>query len=371
MKHFSIISHNLLLTINYAQNLYNRCDMKLEEFNYNLPEELIAQKPSILRDHSRMMVVDRNSGKIDHKFFYDLPEFLRKGDVLVINNSRVIPARLTGEKATGGFVEMLLLSKNGRGPDSQIWEVLLRPAKRVSVGTQIFFGEEGKAEVIERISEKKWYLKFETETEFDSFLERHGRAPLPPYIKRKKDEKRSLEDIERYQTIYASVPGSVAAPTAGLHFSATVLKTLKEKGINIVPVTLHVGYGTFLPIDTQFVEDHLMEKEFFEINAQTSEIINRAKRVIAVGTTATRVLESVADDTGIINQSSGYTELFIYPGYCFKKVDVLLTNFHLPKSSLFLLVCAFAGKELMREAYKKAIEEKYRFYSYGDCMLIL
>ena len=346
--------------------------MKLEEFNYNLPEELIAQKPSILRDHSRMMVVDRNSGKIDHKFFYDLPEFLRKGDVLVTNNSKVIPARLTGKKATGGLVETLLLSRNGRSsPDSQIWEVLLRPAKRVGIGTQLFFGNEGRAEVIERISEKKWYLKFETETEFDNFLERHGKAPLPPYIKRGKDEKRSLEDIERYQTIYARVPGSVAAPTAGLHFSPHLLTTLEEKGFDIVSVTLHVGYGTFLSIETESVEDHSMEKESFAVDEETARTINRAKRVIAVGTTSTRVLESVADDTGTIEQSSGYTALFIYPDYCFKRVDALLTNFHLPKSSLFLLVCAFAGKDLMQEAYKKAIEEKYRFYRYGDCMLIL
>lgn len=346
--------------------------MKLEEFNYNLPEELIAQKPSILRDHSRMMIVDRNSGKIDHKFFYDLPECLKKGDVLVTNNSRVIPARLTGKKATGGMVETLLLSRNGRSSTkSQIWEVLLRPAKRVGVGTQIFFGNEGSAEVIERISEKKWYLKFETETNFDSFLERHGKAPLPPYIKRGKDEKRSFEDIERYQTVYARVPGSVAAPTAGLHFSPQLLTNLKEKGFDIVSVTLHVGYGTFLSIETESVEDHSMEKEFFAVGAETARTINLAKRVIAVGTTSTRVLESVADDTGTIEQSSGYTALFIYPDYCFKRIDVLLTNFHLPKSSLFLLVCAFAGKDLMQEAYKKAIEEKYRFYSYGDCMLIL
>jgi S-adenosylmethionine:tRNA ribosyltransferase-isomerase len=346
--------------------------MKLEEFNYNLPEELIAQKPSILRDHSRMMVVDRNSGKIDHKSFYDLPEFLKKGDALVTNNSRVIPAKLTGKKATGGLVEMLLLSRNGGPlPDSQIWEVLLRPAKRVGIGTQIFFGNEGRAEVIERISEKKWYLKFETETKFDSFLERHGRTPLPPYIKRGKDENRSFEDIERYQTIYARVPGSVAAPTAGLHFSPQLLTTLKEKGFDIVSVTLHVGYGTFLSIETESVEDHSMEKEFFAVGAETARTINRAKRVVAVGTTSTRVLESVADDTGTIKQLSGHTALFIYPGYCFKRVDVLLTNFHLPKSSLLLLVCAFGGKDLMQEAYKKAIEEKYRFYSYGDCMLIL
>ena len=346
--------------------------MKLEEFNYNLPEELIAQQPCISRDRSRMMVVDRGSGTIENKFFHDMPEFFKKGDVLVTNNSRVIPARLIGKKTTGGMLEILLLSKKNSGASpSQIWEVLLRPAKRVSTGTRIFWGDECRAEVIERISEKKWILKFETEIEFDDFLERHGRAPLPPYIKRRKDGEKSLEDIERYQTIYARVPGSVAAPTAGLHFSPNVLTALKERGIDIVSVTLHVGYGTFLPIETESVEDHSMEKEFFEIDAETAETINLAKRVIAVGTTATRVLESVADDKGITKQSSGHTGLFIYPDYCFKKVNVLLTNFHLPKSSLFLLVCAFAGKELIQKAYRKAIEEKYRFYSYGDCMLIL
>jgi len=350
----------------------NLIEMRLEEFNYNLPEELIAQQPSVERDRSRMMVVDRKRGAVGNKLFYDIPEFFKKGDVLVINDSRVISARLIGKKTTGGMVEILLLSGKGcPSSTSQTWEVLLRPAKRVNIGTRILLDDECEIEVIERISDKKWILKFETEIDFDNFLKKHGRAPLPPYIKRKKGSEKSLKDIERYQTIYARVPGSVAAPTAGLHFSTSVLTILKDRGIDIVPITLHVGYSTFLPIETEFVEDHSMEKEFFEIDAETAGIINQAKRVIAVGTTATRVLESVADKQGRIKQSSGYTGLFIYPGYRFKRVDVLLTNFHLPKSSLFLLACAFTGKDLIQEAYRKAIEEKYRFYSYGDCMLIL
>ena len=315
-----------------------------------------------------MMVVDRGSGSIENRSFHDITEFFKSGDVLVINNSRVIPARLIGKKATGGIVKILLLSRRGcLASISQIWEVLLRPAKRVSIGTRIFFGEEGSAEVIERISDKKWLLKFETEIEFDNFLEKHGRVPLPPYIKRKDN----LQDIERYQTIYARVPGSVAAPTAGLHFTRNVLAVVKDKRINIVSVTLHVGYGTFHPIETESVEDHVMEKELFEIDTKAAEIINRAKRVIAVGTTSTRVLESVADDHGMVKKTSGYTGLFIYPGYHFKKVDMLLTNFHLPQSSLFLLACAFAGKDLIQKAYQRAVKKRYRFYSYGDCMLIL
>ena len=346
--------------------------MRLEEFDYNLPEELIAQQPCVSRDHSRMMVVDRESGSIENRFFYDIPEFFRKGDVLVINNSRVIPARLIGKKATGGMLEILLLSRRDcPAPTFQTWEVLLRPAKRVGIGTRIYFAEGCAADIIERISDKKWVLKFETEIEFDSFLEKHGRAPLPPYSKRQKGNERSPQDIERYQTIYARVPGSVAAPTAGLHFSPSVISTLKDRGVDIAFTTLHVGYGTFLPIETESVEDHVMENEFFEIGAEAAETINRAKRVIAVGTTSTRVLESVADDRGMIKQSSGNTGLFIYPGYRFKSVDILLTNFHLPKSSLFLLACTFAGKDLLQKAYRRAIEERYRFYSYGDCMMIL
>ncbi|MBE9546347.1 MAG: tRNA preQ1(34) S-adenosylmethionine ribosyltransferase-isomerase QueA [Proteobacteria bacterium] len=324
MKHFSTISHNSQLYLYY----FTPIDMKLEDFNYNLPEELIAQQPSVARDHSRMMIVDRKSGAIEDRFFYDIPEFFRKGDCLVINNSRVIPARLIGKKETGGAVEILLLSRRGHEATlSHMWEVLLRPAKRISAGTGIFFDEGCRAEVIERISDKKWLLRFETEIEFDSFLEKHGRAPLPPYIKREKGGERSLYDIKRYQTVYARVPGSVAAPTAGLHFSPSVLSTLKEKGVDIAYVTLHVGYGTFLPIETESVEDHVMEEEFFEIGEEAAGIINRAKRVIAVGTTSTRVLESIADVRGMIKQSSGHTGLFIYPGYRFKSVDVLLTNF--------------------------------------------
>ncbi len=342
--------------------------MKTEKFHYNLPEELIAQKPCRLRDHSRMMVVHREGGHIECRHFFELPVFLEMGDVLAINDSKVIPARLYGEKITGGIIEILLLARHG---STHRWEALLRPAKRVDIGTKIFFGNQARAEAKERISEKKWILDFHIESDFKGFLDQYGRAPLPPYIKRKKTNSDYADDLKRYQTIYAKSPGSVAAPTAGLHFSDDTIETLKKKSIDIAPVTLHVGYGTFLPVETDCVEDHAVEKEFFELTGDTAGIINRAKRVIAVGTTAVRTLETVSDGTGNIAARAGYTDLFIYPGYRFKRVDGLLTNFHLPKSSLFLLVCAFAGRELMLKAYRKAIEEGFRFYSYGDCMLIL
>ena len=346
--------------------------MRLEEFNYYLPEELIAQQPCVGRDRSRMMVVDRESGSIENRFFFEIPEYLKKGDVLIVNNSRVIPARLIGKKATGGMLEILLLSRrDGYTSTSQMWEVLLRPAKRVGIRSEIFFDEGCKAEVIEKISDKKWVLRFEAKTGFDNFLERYGRAPLPPYIKRSKGGEKSLHDIERYQTVYAGIPGSVAAPTAGLHFSPGVLTILKDKGVDIVPITLHVGYGTFRPIKTEYVEDHTMEEESFEIDTEAAGIINRAERVIAVGTTSTRALESVADDCGRVKKTSGHTGLFIYPGYHFKKIDILLTNVHRPQSSLFILLCAFAGKDLTQRVYREAVNERYRFYSYGDCMLIL
>ena len=347
-------------------------DMKVEEYKFNLPEELIAQHPCEPRDDSRMMVVNRKHGSIECKYFREIPDYMEKDDVLVINDSKVIPARLFGKKPTGGMIETLLLSrKDQETPYSQSWEVLLRPAKRVSIGTKIVFNERSWAEIIERISDKKWIINFHTELEFDHFLEEHGRAPLPPYIKRGKTAEKNLHDLTRYQTVYARTPGSVAAPTAGLHFSESILGKMKDRGIQILPITLHVGYGTFLPIETARVEDHVMDEEYFELNEQTAEILNEAKRVTTVGTTSTRVLESLADKRGKIKSSSGYTNLFIYPGYEFKKVDRLITNFHLPKSSLFLLVCAFAGTDLIKKAYKKAIEEKFRFYSYGDCMLIL
>lgn len=346
--------------------------MRLDEFDYHLPEELIAQQPCVDRDMSRMMVVDRESGTIENRFFFEIPEYLKKGDVLVVNNSKVIPARLIGKKETAGTLEILLLSRmDGYTSTTQMWEVLMRPAKKVRIGSRIFFDEGCEAEVIERVSDKKWIIMFEAKIGFDFFLERYGRAPLPPYIKRSREGEKSLYDIERYQTVYASIPGSVAAPTAGLHFSPRVLTTLKEKGIELVPVTLHVGYGTFRSINTERIEDYIMEEESFEIDAKAAEIINGKERTIAIGTTSARVLESVADGHGKVKGTSGRTGLFIYPGFHFKKVDLLLTNFHLPRSSLLLLVCAFAGKDLILRAYRKAVKERYRFYSYGDCMLIL
>lgn len=342
--------------------------MRINEFNYNLPEELIAQQPCKKRDHSRIMVVDRKEGKIEYRHFFELHYFVKAGDVLTVNDSKVIPARLYGKKITGGTIEILLLARPGT---THTWEVLLRPAKRVDAGMKIFFGNSSWADVKERLSDKKWALDFHTETPFEEFLKKYGRAPLPPYIKRKNQNDNYDDDLKRYQTIYAKNPGSVAAPTAGLHFSADMMNILKRKNIAIAPITLHVGYGTFLPIETETVEDHRVEKEFFEITEGTAKIINNADRVIAVGTTSVRTLETVSDDNGHMSSGEGQTDLFIYPGYRFKRVDGLLTNFHLPQSSLFLLVCAFAGKELMLEAYRKAVEERFRFYSYGDCMLIL
>ncbi|MDO8722423.1 MAG: tRNA preQ1(34) S-adenosylmethionine ribosyltransferase-isomerase QueA [Syntrophales bacterium] len=345
--------------------------MRLEEFDYHLPEELIAQEPCVTRDQSRMMVVSRKNGGIENKIFHDLPAFLKKGDVLVVNDSKVIPARLIGEKASGGKIEILLLKKYDTASPAQTWEVLLRPAKRIRVGTELRFPDGYQARVEERIGDRKWLVTFSGELAFDQFLHQYGKAPLPPYIKRRGDCADDKNDMERYQTLYAMVPGSVAAPTAGLHFSRDVLDRLKCEGVKIASVTLHVGYGTFLPLERDIVEDHVMEEEFFEIGEEAAEMINGAERVIAVGTTSTRVLETVADEQGRVRVKTAFTKLFIYPGYRFKRVNMLLTNFHLPRSSLFLLVCAFVGKELIWKAYQGAIDDRYRFYSYGDCTLIM
>ncbi|OPY18929.1 tRNA preQ1(34) S-adenosylmethionine ribosyltransferase-isomerase QueA [Syntrophus aciditrophicus] len=361
--------------------------MKLQDFDYQLPQSRIAQSPCAKRDHARMMVLDRRIGSLEHRHFYDFPDFVRKGDVLVINDSKVIPARLSGRKETGSRIELLLLSRYSDSPavpetDStewpffrvgveETWEALLKPGKRIRIGTSIFFDDHSRATVIERINEKKWLLTFNTALPFDLFLQRYGKAPLPPYIKREKKNAQMPEDRDRYQTIYARSPGSIAAPTAGFHFSEALFKTLRELEIVIAPVTLHVGFGTFTPIETEDVEDHVMEVESFSISPESSDKINSAERVIAVGTTSTRVLESAADEQGRVHPMSGQSRLFIYPGYRFKRVQALLTNFHLPKSSLFLLACAFAGKDRIQQAYATAIQEEYRFYSYGDCMLII
>jgi len=291
-----------------------------------------------------MMVIARREGTISHGIFETFPGLLEKGDVLVLNNSRVIPARLTGKKETGGKVEVLLLSrKNAATPREQTWEALLSPAKGIRPGAELRFAEGCEVKVIGRVTEKKWLLTFTTSLPFDEFVDRAGKPPLPPYIKRKGNQEKYLADRKRYQTIYARIPGSVAAPTA----------------------------GTFSPVEAEQVEDHRMEEESCEISEEAAEMINKARRVIAVGTTCTRTLESAAGAGGRIIPGSTATQLFIYPGYRFKRVDALLTNFHLPRSTLYLLVCAFAGQALIQEAYSQAIKESYRFYSYGDCMLII
>ncbi len=346
--------------------------MDLEAFNYHLPADLIAQTPCAERDGARMMVVDRRRASISHARFSDFPGCLKGGDILVLNDTRVIPARLFGRKETGAAIEILLLSRmSTETPLCQSWEVLLKPAKRVSVGARIRFDEGCEAVVAERLSAKKWLLSFVMTIPFSHYLERYGMAPLPPYIKRRAGSVASLDDLERYQTIYARRPGSVAAPTAGLHFSEKVMVQLDERGVELAPVTLHVGYGTFRPIEAEQVEDHVMEAEDLHISESSAWAINRAERVIAVGTTAVRAIETMADEAGRVHPGSSRTSLFIHPGYRFKRVDALLTNFHLPMSSLFLLACAFAGTELMQQAYSLAVADRYRFYSYGDCMLIL
>ncbi|MHB8138856.1 MAG: tRNA preQ1(34) S-adenosylmethionine ribosyltransferase-isomerase QueA [Smithellaceae bacterium] len=346
--------------------------MRLNDFSYFLPDELIAQHPRPQRDASRMMMLHRKEKTIEDGQFSFLPKWLERGDVLVINDSRVIPARIYGKKPTGAILEILLLTRKEKCGGSELWEVLARPAKRLNENDTIDLGHSCEAKVVARLSDKKWLMAFNAQDGFENYLERFGRAPLPPYIKRKKSvDPDSTDDRKRYQTIYAKSAGSIAAPTAGLHFSTEVLEALQSKGIEIAPITLHVGIGTFLPIETETVEQHVMETEFFEITGETAEKINNAKRVIAVGTTSTRTLESAADQNGTVAPQSGETSLFIYPGYSFKRVNGLLTNFHLPQSSLFLLVSAFAGTDFIKEAYARAVDNRYLFYSYGDCMLIL
>ena len=346
--------------------------MQLKDFSYFLPEELIAQHPRPQRDASRMMRLHRGAKTIEDDLFAALPKYLERGDVLVINDSRVIPARIYGKKPTGAILELLLLTRREKNDGEELWEVLARPAKRLKEQDVIDLGHSCEGKVIARLTDKKWLMAFRAKNGFENYLERFGRAPLPPYIKRKKSaDPDQTDDRQRYQTIYAKTPGSVAAPTAGLHFSSNVLNDLLARGVQVASVTLHVGLGTFMPIETEQVEDHVMQPEFFEISAEASQKINAAKRVIAVGTTSTRTLESVADKDGHISPGSGETSLYIYPGYTFKRVNGLLTNFHLPCSSLFLLVSAFAGTDFIRQAYAHAVKNRYMFYSYGDCMLIV
>ena len=341
--------------------------MKVSEFNYELPEELIAQTPLEKRDESRLMVLNREEQTIEHKTFKDIIDYLKPGDVLVRNNTKVIPARLYGKKETGANVEFLLLNL----VEGDIWECIVRPGNKLHVGTKVIFGEGLlTAEILEILPGGTRKVKFYYNGIFNEILDQIGLMPLPPYIHE------SLKEKDRYQTVYAKYEGSAAAPTAGLHFTPELLKKLEEKGVIIANVTLHVGIGTFRPVKEDTVEKHEMHSEHFYIKQEDVEKINKAKqegrRVIAVGTTSCRVLESVADEkTGMVKQIEDDTEIFIYPGYKFKCIDGLITNFHLPQSTLLMLVSALAGKEYIMNAYNEAVKEKYRFFSFGDAMFII
>jgi len=342
--------------------------MNKEEFNYELPSALIAQDPLSDRSSSRLMVLDKNTGEINHKIFKDIIDYLEPNDCLVINDTKVIPARLIGERVgTGATIEVLLLK---RKPDEKdVWEVLVKPGKKAKVGTEISFGD-GKlvAKVIDIVEEGNRLIQFSYNGIFEEILDELGQMPLPPYITHK------LEDKTRYQTVYAKYEGSAAAPTAGLHFTKELLESIKEKGVSIASVTLHVGLGTFRPVKEENILEHHMHSEFYMINEEAAKKINETKknggRIIAVGTTSTRTLESAAKDDGTIEASSGWTEIFIYPGYTFKSIDALITNFHLPESTLIMLISALAGREQVLNAYATAVEEKYRFFSFGDAMFI-
>ena len=340
--------------------------MSTEDFNYDLPEELIAQTPLKDRSSSRLLVMDRDTGEIEHKHFTDIVDYLVPGDVLVINDTKVIPARLIGEKEeTKAVIELLLLKELG---DDE-WECLSRPFKRLHVGTKIFFGNGLlEAAVTEKMSEGIVHVKFNYQGIFLEILDKLGEMPLPPYIHEK------LEDKNRYQTVYAKNVGSAAAPTAGLHFTEELLKKIKEKGIIITNVTLHVGLGTFRPVEVEDVTKHHMHSEFYEMSEETADILNQAKkekrRIIAVGTTSTRTLETIMHTYHEFKACHGNTDIFIYPGFEFQAIDCLITNFHLPKSTLVMLVSAFSSKEKILHAYEEAIKEEYRFFSFGDAMFI-
>jgi S-adenosylmethionine:tRNA ribosyltransferase-isomerase len=346
--------------------------MKLADFSYNLPDDLIAQEPLVSRDTSRLMVLGRSSGKIEHKIFKDIIFYLKEDDVLIINNTKVIPARIYGVKEPGGArIEFLLLKKI---KDPEIWEVLANPGRRLKTGTKVFFNNSQlAAEVLAKKPDGKTTVKFSAKSNVLEIVHKIGQMPLPPYIKRPAGKK----DKQRYQTVFAEKEGAIAAPTAGLHFTKFLLAKIKAKGVKIAPVTLHTGLGTFQPVRAENITEHKMEAEYFEISAKSARLINEAKkkggRIIAVGTTSVRTLESAAEKTAQgwkIKAGNGWTSLFVYPGYKFKMIDALITNFHLPESTLLMLVSAFAGKELVDKAYREAIDEKYRFFSYGDAMLI-
>ena len=340
--------------------------MQLSDFNYELPQELIAQDPLEKRSDSRLMVVGREDGSIEHKHFYDIIDYVNPGDCLVINDTKVIPARLMGVKeGTGASIEVLLLKRK----EEKVWETLVKPGKKARIGARISFGDGLLVgEVIDIVEEGNRLIRFEYEGIWEEILDKLGQMPLPPYITHQ------LKDRNRYQTVYAKHDGSAAAPTAGLHFTEELLEQLKAKGVEIAHVTLHVGLGTFRPVKVDNILEHHMHSEFYVVEQEEADKINAAKkrgnRIISVGTTSTRTLESVADENGIVKAGSGWTDIFIYPGYDFKVIDCLITNFHLPESTLLMLVSAFSTRENMLHAYEVAVEERYRFFSFGDAMFI-
>lgn len=340
--------------------------MDLKDFNYDLPEELIAQDPLEDRSSSRLMVLHKDTGRIEHKIFRDIIDYLNPGDCLVINDTKVIPARLMGIKEdTGAAIEVLLLKRNA----DDVWECLVKPGKKARTGARIVFGEGLLVgEIVDVIEDGNRMIKFHYEGIFEEILDKLGQMPMPPYITHK------LQDKNRYQTVYARNEGSAAAPTAGLHFTKELLEKIKEKGVNVVSITLHVGLGTFRPVKVDKIEEHRMHTETFNISKEAADTINRTRaaggRVIAVGTTSCRTLESAAADDGTIPARSGDTDIFIYPGYKFKAIDCLITNFHLPESTLIMLVSALAGRDNIMNAYETAVKERYRFFSFGDAMFI-
>ena len=340
--------------------------MKVSDFDFYLPEELIAQHPLEKRDTSRLMVLDKETGEIEHKIFKDIIGYLNKGDTLVLNNTRVMPARLIGEKEnTGGKIEFLLLKRL----EGDKWECLAKPGKTAKPGRRFTFGDgKLKCEVLEVLETGNRVIEFEYDGIFEEVLDSLGEMPLPPYIHER------LEDSERYQTVYSKEKGSAAAPTAGLHFTEELLEQIKAKGVNIAYVTLHVGLGTFRPVKAETIDEHVMHSEFYQVSEETARIVNETKdrggKIISVGTTSTRTLETIGDENGRIKECSGWTNIFIYPGYKFKVVDRLITNFHLPESTLIMLVSTLAGKDNVLNAYNEAVKERYRFFSFGDAMFI-
>ncbi|NTW05743.1 MAG: tRNA preQ1(34) S-adenosylmethionine ribosyltransferase-isomerase QueA [Peptococcaceae bacterium] len=341
--------------------------MKLTDFDYQLPQELIAQDPLLVRDQSRLMVIDKGRKLLEHKVFTDLSAYLNPGDILVINQTKVIPARLIGSKVgTGAAIEVLLLKDLGKG----LWETLVKPGRRVKPGVKLIFGEGIMTGTVTSATDQGGRLiQFESRESFSGAINRIGKMPLPPYIKN------YPEDPLRYQTVYANEEGSVAAPTAGLHFTPELLGKIRHKGIRVVPVIHHVGLGTFRPVAVDNIEEHYMHKEYYNIPEETAELINSTRagsegRIIGVGTTSVRCLESAVDSSGRVSAGSGETEVFIYPGYKFKVIQGMITNFHLPKSTLIMMVSALAGRELIMDAYMEAVKREYRFFSFGDAMLI-